>query len=214
MNNTELLPDALPANPLPIIEQWLNQAMEEAQRPNPNSMSLATVSETGAPSVRVVLCKELQCDPGYMVFYTNYLSAKGNDIDGNPKVAISMHWDRAGRQVRAEGILIKSPDVESDAYFNSRDRGSRIGAWASDQSAPIGSRSELENKFIDVTKRFDGEDIPRPPHWGGYRLWFTAVELWVSLESRLHDRARWEREVTLSPEPVSGDWTCRGRLQP
>ena len=215
----ELLPKNLPANPLPLTKIWLDEAMQERAQPNPNSMSLATVNERGQPSVRVVLCKDLIIDPGYLVLYTNYLSAKSADIDKNPNVAFVMHWDSKGRQVRGEGLLIKSPAKESDAYFLSRHRGSRIGAWASLQSQGISSREALEQQFAETHARFADTEVPRPPHWGGYRLWFTAIELWLNLESRLHDRARWERSVQL-PEPAGpgpatpGQWRCHGRLQP
>ena len=216
----ELLPEPLPTSPLPLFNTWLEEAVQEAQRPNPNSMALATVSAEGKPSVRIVLCKELNIDAGYLVYYTNYLSAKASDTDNNPNVSINMHWDRKGRQVRAEGVLVKSPTGESDAYFLSRDRGSRLGAWASSQSEPVTSRQALEEQFANTSERFSGQDVQRPPHWGGYRLWFTSVELWISLESRLHDRARWTRDVTVdgidseSPEIEAGEWLSIGRLQP
>ncbi|MDG1462197.1 MAG: pyridoxamine 5'-phosphate oxidase [Gammaproteobacteria bacterium] len=215
-----LLPETLPKSPLPLLNTWLKEAMQGVQSPNPNSMALATVSPEGKPSVRVVLCKELNVEKGYLVYYTNYRSAKAADIDCNPNAAISMHWDSKGRQVRVEGVLVKSPATESDAYFLSRDRDSRVGAWASAQSVPIPSRQALEEKFADAHKRFSGQDVKRPLHWGGYRLWFTSVELWISLESRLHDRARWERDVTIcdvdseSAEIKVSNWQTIGRLQP
>jgi pyridoxamine 5'-phosphate oxidase len=211
-----LLPEILPTSPLPTVNQWLNDALREQARPNPNAMSLATVNEQGQPSVRVVLCKELQVEPGYLVFYTNYRSAKSADIESNPKVSFLMHWDRQGRQVRGEGLLMKSPGSESDNYFMSRDRGSRIGAWASEQSQTVSSREILEARFAATEERFRGQDVPRPEHWGGYRLWFTAIELWLSLDSRMHDRARWERTVEAGSDgtATTADWNLIGRLQP
>ncbi len=209
------LPEPLPADPLSIFESWLDQAMAERARPNPNSMSLATVNASGQTSVRVVLCKQLVVEPGYLVFYTNYDSAKSADIAGNPRASFLMHWDEHGRQIRGEGLLVKSPAEESDAYFISRDRGSRIGAWASRQSSPVASREALEAQFASAEARFAGIDVPRPDNWGGYRLWFSALELWLNLESRLHDRARWERELASTPAGVSAsEWQCIGRLQP
>ena len=211
-----LLPEPLPANPLPLFSEWLKDALREQARPNPNAMSLATVNAHGQPSVRVVLCKELLVTPGYLVFYTNYRSAKSADIDANPKVSFLMHWDRQGRQVRGEGVLVRSPTSESDAYCMCRDRGSRIGAWASAQSQVIDSRAKLEARFAETEERFRGEEVTRPEHWGGYRLWFSEIELWLSLESRLHDRARWQRLVQqdASGAATTGDWHTIGRLQP
>jgi len=196
-----------------LFNEWLDEAMTVAARPNPNSMSLATVAADGQPGVRVVLAKEVNAEHGYLVFYTNYHSTKGREIADNPKAAISMHWDYAGRQIRGEGLLIKSPAAESDAYFASRDRGSQIGAWASLQSQPVDSRESLKQQFAETEKRFSGETVPRPPHWGGYRLWLTSVELWLSRESRLHDRAVWTRTFdaeTLKPS----EWQPGRRLQP
>lgn len=215
----KLLPKNLPDDPLPLTKLWLDEAMQERVQPNPNSMSLATVNERGLPSVRVVLCKALIIDPGFLVLYTNYLSAKAADIEKNPNVAFVMHWDSKGRQVRGEGLLIKSPAKESDAYFMSRNRDSRVGAWASLQSQSIASREALEQQFAKTNDRFADREVPRPPHWGGYRLWFTAIELWLNLESRLHDRARWERSIQLPKQagqsPTTFEqWRCCGRLQP
>jgi len=211
-----LLPEPLPASPVLVVSEWLNDALREQARPNPNAMSLATVNGDGQPSVRVVLCKELVTEPGYLVFYTNYQSAKSADIQTNPKVSFLMHWDRQGRQVRGEGLLVKSPASESDAYFMSRDRGSRIGAWASAQSQTVQSRATLEAQFAATAERFQNQDVPRPEHWGGYRLWFTAIELWLSMDSRLHDRALWKRTVKTNPDgtPEAGNWQTVGRLQP
>jgi pyridoxamine 5'-phosphate oxidase len=215
----ELLPEILPESPLKLFELWLKEATQEAQRPNPNSMSLATVSADGKPSVRIVLCKELQVNPGYIVYYTNYHSAKALDTDQNPNVSICMHWDRKGRQVRAEGVIVKSPATESDRYFLSRDRNSRIGAWASNQSSLAASRQALEGQFDDTRKKFLDKEVLRPANWGGYRLWFTSVELWINQESRLHERARWERDLEINhshsnPNIIAGDWLTIGRLQP
>ena len=196
-----------------LLNAWVDEAMTAAAKPNPNAMSLATVNSDGQPSVRVVLAKEINIEAGYLVFYTNYDSPKGNEIAQNPRAAISMHWDYAGRQIRGEGLLVKSPESESDVYFASRDRGSQVGAWASLQSQPVESREALKARFADAQEKFAGADVPRPPHWGGYRLWLTTVELWLSRESRLHDRAKWTRSVepaTLATE----SWNCCGRLQP
>jgi len=214
-SSTPDLPDNLPADPLPLIESWIAEAGELTDRPNPNAMSLATASPDGQPNVRVVLAKEINVANGYIVFYTNYNSPKGDEIEHNPKAAAAMHWDSLGRQIRLQGLLTLSPAEESDAYFLSRDRGSQVGAWASEQSAPIESREALQQKFGDAEARFEGQEVPRPPHWGGYRLWPTSVELWISRSSRLHERALWTREVAVNNDEVTTTaWQTSGRLQP
>jgi pyridoxamine 5'-phosphate oxidase len=223
----EYLPDPLPTEPLALVAEWLAQATR-ANLPNPNAMVLATVDAQGAPSARVVLCKEIRQDAGCVTFFTNYLSRKGSELVANPRAAMVMYWDVLRRQVRLEGRVTPTTAAESDAYFASRAWQSRIGAWASEQSAPIGSRAELIRAAYDVAQRFGapaptnrdatapdpGIVIPRPPHWGGYHLWVQAVELWVEGAARLHDRARWTRPL----EPAGGGfrggrWSAT-RLQP
>jgi pyridoxamine 5'-phosphate oxidase len=225
--HTELLPDPLPAEPLAIVSQWLAQAVEARQQPNPNSMVLATSSSDGRPAARVVLCKEIVPQPGYVVFYTNYLSSKGRQLKDNPRAAAVMHWDALHRQVRIEGPITLAPEADSDRYFASRAWQSRIGAWASEQSEPIASRSLLLESVKKTARRFGapmpgspGADdsmkvtIPRPPHWGGYRLWAQAVELWAEGKARIHDRALWTRSLMLEGHAVrAGAWSAK-RLQP
>ncbi len=205
----QALPDPLPTDPMPLASTWLRQAFDEQVQRNPNSMALATVDATGRPSVRIVLCKEIVPEPGYLVFYTNYDSQKGRDLDGQPVGAVVFHWDGLRRQLRVEGPVTRSPAAESDDYFASRPWRSRLAAWASQQSAPIGSRPALIQQLRDVAERFGAPDplaapdddeepglqLPRPPAWGGYRLWARSVEMWVEGEHRLHDRARWNREL-------------------
>src|ERR1700751_5755216 len=130
-DHTELLPDPLPAEPRAVVSQWLAQACEASSQPNPNSMVLATASADGRPAARVVLCKEIVPQPGYVVFYTNYLSSKGQQLAGNQRAAAVMHWDALHRQVRIEGEIVAAPAADSDAYFASRAWQSRVGAWAS-----------------------------------------------------------------------------------
>ncbi|HEY8508766.1 MAG TPA: pyridoxamine 5'-phosphate oxidase [Steroidobacteraceae bacterium] len=212
----ELLPDPPPADPFMIAAQWLAEATQRALQPNPNAMVLATATRDGQPSARVVLCKELVSDPGYLVFYTNYRSRKGRELAENSRAAAVMHWDHLHRQVRVEGMVAFSPPEESDAYFASRPRASRIGAWASAQSEVVGSRAELLAAVESMSRRFGNEgDIPRPPHWGGYRLWAQSIELWSEGEARIHDRLRWSR--TLKPLGDGrfeiGAWQAT-RLQP
>jgi pyridoxamine 5'-phosphate oxidase len=224
----EHLPEPLPGEPLALVAQWLSQAATANVQPNANAMVLATVDAAGTPSARVVLCKEILPDTGYITFFTNYLSRKGAELSGNPRAAAVMYWDVLHRQVRLGGVVTQTTAAESDAYFASRSWQSRIGAWASQQSAPIASRSELERAAEHAARRFGvpsptasdavapdpGVAIPRPPHWGGYHLWVEAVELWVEGAARLHDRARWTRSLTPAAGGfVGGAWSVT-RLQP
>jgi pyridoxamine 5'-phosphate oxidase len=226
-----LLPDRLPADPMPIAAAWLAEAWRLRVQPNPDAMVLATVDGQGRPSARVVLCKEIIADPGYLVFYTNYNSRKGREIAVSRRGATVLYWDGMHRQLRIEGPIVKALAAESDAYFASRDWQRRVGAWASQQSEPIESRGRLLEAVRRMATRFGTPDaleaaeaavealqdfpVPRPPHWGGYRLWADTVELWVEGEFRIHDRARWTRELTPTSEHEfrTGVWTAT-RLQP
>jgi pyridoxamine 5'-phosphate oxidase len=194
---SQCLPDPLPDDPLRIAAEWLAEARADADQPNPNSMVLATVDARGRPSARVVLCKEISAPGGSLTFYTNYDSRKGRELAANPHAAVVFHWDHRHRQVRAEGSTLALSDAENDAYFRSRPWQSRLGAWASRQSEPIESRGALLAQVAAAARRFGPEradvDVPRPPHWGGYRLVVDAVELWVEGDFRVHDRARWTR---------------------
>jgi pyridoxamine 5'-phosphate oxidase len=225
---TETLPDPLPANPLAVAAEWLAQARADAAQPNPNAMVLATVDGRGYPSARVVLCKEIDTQSGSIVFYTNYRSRKGQDLQSNARAAVVFHWDHRHRQVRAEGQVEVLSDAENDAYFRTRAWQSRLGAWASEQSQPVQSRQELERSVAAMARRFgipyEGPgspepsnmtvDVPRPPNWGGFRLFADAVELWVEGEFRIHDRARWTRSLAAQPDsPARTPWSVT-RLQP
>jgi pyridoxamine 5'-phosphate oxidase len=222
----EHLPDPLPAEPLEVAASWLAEATRRKVQPNPNAMVLATADASGQPSARLVLCKQISPEPGFLTFYTNYRSRKGRELTDNPQAAIVMYWDALHRQVRVEGRIVQVEAAESDAYFASRNWQSRLGAWASEQSQPIGSRTELLGKVAKAALRLalpvpadeqqqdPGLHIARPPHWGGYRLWAMAVELWVEGSARIHDRARWQR--TLTPRAGgfdAGPWSV-SRLQP
>ena len=223
------LPEDLPSDPLCWAEAWLNEAACRRVQRNPNSMTLATVDLNGQPSTRVVLCKAFVADPGYLVFYTNYRSRKVIELDANPLVAASFHWDALGRQIRIEGHAVRSPAAESDAYFASRDCGSQLGAWASDQSTPIASREALMSQLrsrarelgietsedLQSIRNIDRPTIPRPSHWGGVRVWANAIELWIEGGDRIHDRARWHRTLTQTNEHEFAVGRWRGtRLQP
>jgi pyridoxamine 5'-phosphate oxidase len=216
---TETLPDPLPANPLILVSEWLAQARIDAKQPNPNSMVLATVDARGHPSARVVLCKEISAEPGFIVFYTNYQSRKGRELMENPRAAVVFHWDHRHRQVRAEGRVTPLSDADNDAYFRTRAWQARVGAWASRQSEPVARRSDLVAAVAAAARRFGiayggpgseeparvAVEVPRPPHWGGYRLDVDSVELWVEGEFRIHDRARWVKH--------GATWSAT-RLQP
>lgn len=221
----QTLPDQLPQSPWGLIRQWFDEAHAKAVQPNPNAMTLATVDPDGRPSARIVLCKELDDHRGSVVFYTNYHGRKGAALDRTPRAAAVFHWDALDRQVRIEGPVHRTTDAESDAYFATRPWESQIGAWASDQSRPIQSRDAFLAKVMETMARFGvmpldqrpgPGNIPRPPHWGGFRLWSERVELWVSGVGRLHDRAAWTRTVAIDPATHAarpGDWAS-SRLQP
>jgi pyridoxamine 5'-phosphate oxidase len=190
-------------NPLGLVEEWYGEAVA-AGLPEPNAMALATATADGAPSVRFVLLKGI--DERGVEFYTNYESRKGRELAENPRAALALYWQAQQRQVRLEGRVEILGAEESDAYFATRARGSRIGAWASLQDRVIPDREWLHARVAEAEARFGDEDVPRPPYWGGYRLVPDAIELWQGQPSRLHDRAQWRldgdgawREERLSP---------------
>jgi pyridoxamine 5'-phosphate oxidase len=189
-------------DPIRQFDTWFRQAVE-AKLPEPNTMTLATVDEQGRPSARIVLIKGVG-DSGF-VFFTNYESRKGRDLAHNPHASLLFYWIELERQVRIDGTIIKTSAEESDAYFASRPLGSRIGAWASEQSRIIANRAVLEAREREISARY-GANPPRPPYWGGYRLVPEAIEFWQGRPSRLHDR------VLYTSEP-SGGWRI-SRLSP
>jgi pyridoxamine 5'-phosphate oxidase len=170
---------------------------------DPSAMSLGTCGADGQPSVRIVLLHGF--DARGFCFFTNYESRKGADIEANPLAALTFHWPWLREQVRIEGALAKIAPEESDAYFATRERGRQIGAWASAQSRPVASREALMEQVAEVDARFAGREVPRPPHWGGYRLTPQTIEFWIDGAHRLHDRFVYRRE--------GGAWTVT-RLSP
>jgi pyridoxamine 5'-phosphate oxidase len=199
----ELNEAASHADPLQQFTQWLQEAID-AQLPEPNAMTVATVGHDLRPSTRVVLIKGF--DASGIVWYTNYESRKGKELAGNPYAALQFHWVELERVVRIEGIVEKTSDAESDAYFNSRPLDSRIGAWASPQSEVINSRGVLVANAAQYAARFLLQP-PRPPHWGGYRLVPVGWEFWQGRKSRLHDRLRYR--LARPAGPVINDGTTR-----
>jgi len=214
MLRSGFLPSRLPADPMPLFEQWFREARTRKAQPNPDAMMVATSTPDGRPSARVVLCKKLVAAPGYVVFFSNYDSRKGGELTANPRAAAVLHWDALGRQVRLEGPVLRSPEAESEEYFATRALDSRIGAWASLQSQPLDSRKTLL-KRVAIEAARHGTNVPKPPHWGGYRLWPEALELWIEGPFRVHDRARWTRtlESAGASDLRTGDWRAT-RLYP
>ena len=198
-----LLESEIDPNPIKQFEIWMQEALD-AKIHQPNAMTLTTVSSSGAPSARIVLMKEVK-EVGF-VFFTNYRSKKSRDMAENPQAALTLLWLPQSRQIRIEGIVRKTSDEVSDAYFKTRPRGSQIGAWASAQSEVVGSRADLEQKFEIIEKQYEGVDVPRPAHWGGYVLEPGMVEFWQGRPSRLHDRIKYRKEE-------SGEWVIE-RLAP
>ena len=220
MSSDATLPEPLPADPMPLFQEWFRDAAARRMQPNPDAMVMATVASNGEPSARVVLCKRIG-DAGYVVFFTNYQSRKGRELAARPRAAAVFHWDALHRQVRIEGPIVQSPAAESDQYFASRALDSRIAACASAQSEPLESRDALQQRVHELRARLGiaagatSGNVPRPSHWGGYRLWIEKIELWSEGASRIHDRAVWTRSLQEADEFsfAGGPWRST-RLNP
>jgi pyridoxamine 5'-phosphate oxidase len=185
-----------------LFDEWFAEA-RAAEINDPEAMALATAGADGQPSVRMVLLKGH--GPEGFVFYTNEQSAKGDQLRENPRASLLFHWKALRRQVRVQGPVEPVSDTEADAYFATRARDSQLGAWASDQSRPLDSRATFEQRFEDAKARFEGEDIPRPPYWGGYRVIPERIEFWLDRPYRLHERRLFTR---------SGNGWTEGLLYP
>lgn len=177
-------------DPFALFASWFAEAREKELN-DPDAMALATTTPDGRPSVRMVLLKGH--GPEGFAFYTNLDSRKGEELEANPHAAICLHWKSLRKQVRAEGQIKRVGDEEADAYFASRARDSRLGAWASDQSRPLDTRETFERRFEEVKARFDGQDVPRPPRWSGFRLVPERIEFWADRKFRLHERRLFTR---------------------
>lgn len=178
-------------DPFDIFETWFAEA-RETELNDSNAMTIATADASGQPSARMVLLKGH--DRTGFVFYTNQESRKAQAIAENGKAAILFHWKSLRRQIRIEGVLLTVSDETADAYFATRSRDSQLGAWASDQSCPLDSRETFEARFAETQARFEGRDVPRPPHWSGYRLTPQRFEFWQDREHRLHERTIFLRD--------------------
>lgn len=202
--------DAAGQDPMSLLLAWYADAKKSGRYEDFNATTLATATADGRPSARIVLCKALEPDPPALVFYTNYQSRKGRELESNPRAAAVFYWPHAQRQARVEGSVARVSPAESDAYFRTRPLLSRIGAAASRQSEPIRSRADLVAAAMDsaATAALAG-GIARPEHWGGYRLFIDSVELWTAGPGRLHDRILWRRGCA----DGDGSW-ARHRLSP
>ncbi|MGE0222459.1 MAG: pyridoxamine 5'-phosphate oxidase [Acetobacteraceae bacterium] len=194
--------DPIATDPFARFSVWMAEA--EASEPEANAMIAVTATPDGVPTARTVLLKGV--DPAGFVFYTNKQSRKGNELAANPRITLLFFWKSLGRQVRIEGVAEHVTDAEADAYYATRPRISRLGAWASDQSRALDDRATLERRLAEYEAKYPTDDIPRPPHWSGYRVVPGYVEFWQNMPFRLHDRTVYQRQA-------NGGWTV-GKLFP
>ena len=177
-------------DPMDLFAEWFREA-EDAGVDVPETMTLATADSDGAPSARMVLLKG--ADEEGFVFYSGYVSRKAGELEQNPLAALVFYWRPLGKQVRVEGRVERVSEAESAAYFATRPRGSQIAAWASQQSKPLAGREDLDRRYAELEREYEGRDVPLPPHWGGFRLRPEAIEFWQHRDNRLHDRILYTR---------------------
>ncbi len=207
--------DPLPETPLELLARWLDEARADRTRLDPWAFCVSSADADGRSSSRMVMCRGYDSERGYIVFHTNRNSRKSREILERPFASAVFFSADLNRQARIEGPLDFLPDAESDAYFASRPRLSQIAAWASDQGEPIASRKAMLESLARTEQRFGETDpVPRPPHWGGYRIWLETVELRVGAEGRAHDRGEWKRSLRPGQDGFeSSEWKV-SRLQP
>jgi len=204
------LPEILPDEPLSLVQTWLAEAAAVSR--HATAMTLATVTDAGRPAARMVICRGFDAQAGWLVFYTDRESDKGADLRGHPHAALVFHWEAVERQVRISGPVTTTSEDDSDRYWSTRPPDARAAAAASRQSRPLGSRAELLARVAEQAR--GGPAVPRPPRWGGYRVWAERVELWVGQPARVHDRARWCRALTATGGGYAGGPWRATRLMP
>ena len=210
-------------NPLDTLDDWMNEVRESNTQPNPNCMSIATVDSNGSPNSRMVLCKELDTHKGYLTFYTHYYSIKSEELKNNAKCSALFHWDKFGLQARLKGFVKRCSDSKNDDYFSSRDIGSQIAAWTSDQSKEIESLGKMKDSYQEIMNKFQINDleeakeikVPRPDFWGGYDMWIEEIELWKNQKNRFHDRLKFKRKITIENGKIDAEMNWNSvRIQP
>ena len=208
---SEPLPEILPADPLPLAARWIGEAVAAVK--SATAMALATVDRDGRPAVRMVICRGFDAVAGSLVFYTDRESPKGAALERTPRAAVVFHWEAFERQIRVEGPVTRVSEADSDRYWGTRPLDARLAAVASAQSRAIASRAAFLAQ-IEAVRRAHGESVPRPPRWGGYRIWAERVELWAGQPGRAHDRAAWTRAVQPTETGFTGGSWAGTRLQP